>query len=211
MFRRYNESITMPNYLVKNMSRRTSVIISAVGVIGLAACGTEKVEEAAVANEVEISKSIPEVSFKPTGEFDGTVAKPGSPYSISYRIVGTPIVGSPVTIDLQVASSLGPRPVTIDYRINDATSMLLSESQPARVSMEPAANEKSFKQQVTVIPQREGRLYLNVSASFETEDGTMSTVAAIPIQVGTGTRELQEHGELGVDENGQAVRVLSSD
>ena len=77
--------------------------------------------------------------------------------------------------------------------------------------MEAAANETEFNQQVTIIPQREGRFYLNVSASYETEDGTMSTVTAIPIQVGTGARELQEHGEVQVGEDGEAVRVLTSD
>jgi hypothetical protein len=39
----------------------------------------------------------------------------------------------------------------------------------------------------------------------------MSTVTAIPIQVGTGSRELQPHGEVQTDENGEAVRVLSGD
>ena len=65
--------------------------------------------------------------------------------------------------------------------------------------------------QVVVIPQREGRFYLNVSASFETEDGTLSTITAIPIQVGTGTRELQQNGEVELDESGETVRVLSND
>ena len=77
--------------------------------------------------------------------------------------------------------------------------------------MEPAANETQFRQQVTIVPQREGRFYLNVSASYQSEDGTTSTVTAIPIQVGTGARELQEHGEVQTDENGEAIRVLSSD
>ena len=106
---------------------------------------------------------------------------------------------------------MATHPVNLVYRINDATSMMLAESQPASVRMEPAANETDFRQQVTIIPQREGRFYLNVSASIETESGTISTVTAIPIQVGTGTRELQEHGEVQIDENGEAVRVLSGD
>jgi len=89
--------------------------------------------------------------------------------------------------------------------------MLLGESQPATVRMEFAANETAFTQQVTIVPQREGRFYLNVSASFETADGTMSTVTAIPIQVGTGSRELEPHGEVQLDEDGNAVRVLTND
>ena len=196
---------------MKNMYRAKHNIISAATILFLTACGAGKVEDVADTQEADLAKTAPQVSFKPSSEYDGTASKPGAPYSISYRIIGTPIVGSPVTVDLRVKSTLGPRPLTLDYRINDKSSMMLSESQPESVHMEPAANEESFAQQVTVIPQRDGRLYLNVSASFETEDGTMSTVAAIPIQVGTGTRELQENGELGVDENGEAVRILSND
>lgn len=189
------------------------LITTLIATLALAACGSDQAEPAAAVKEVELEMKAPDVSFRPSDEpvYEGTVAKPGAPYSISYRIVGTAIVGSPLTIDLKVDSTLGPAPLTLAYRIHDASSMMLSESQPADVRMEAAANESSFNQQVTVIPQREGRLYLNVSATFETEDGTMSTVTAIPVQVGSGTRELQEHGELGVDEDGEAIRVLSQE
>lgn len=192
--------------MVMNMFRSKYLTIAVIAVMGLAACGSDAVEA------VDLAKAVPEVSFNPgSDEHDGTVAKPGAPFSISYRIVGTPIVGTPLTIDLRIVSAFGPRPMNLTYRINDASAMMFGESQLQNVNLEPAANETSVTQQVIVIPLREGRLYLNVSASFETDDGTISTVAAIPVQVGTGTRVLQEHGELEVDEDGEAVRVLSSD
>ena len=179
---------------------------------GLVACGSNEAEQTAAAEPVELARTAPEVSFKPgSDDYTGTVSKPGSPHSISYRIIGTPIVGSPVVVDLRVASSLGPRAVNLNYRINDATSMSFAESQPSSVNLEFADNEKSLQQQVTVIPQREGRFYLNVSVAFEDENGTTSTVTAVPIQVGTGGRELQEHGEVKTDENGELVRVLGGD
>jgi len=193
------------------MIRAKYLAISAIAMIGLSACGGEEAQEPAVAAEVDLQKTASQVTFKPSAEYDGTVAKPGSPFSISYKIIGAPIVGSPLTINLRVASALGARSVTLSYRITDASAMVLAESQPASVLMEQAANEASFTQQVTIIPQRDGRSYLNVSASFETENGTMSTVMAIPIQVGIGTRELQEHGVVELDEDGEAVRVLTSD
>ena len=197
--------------MVMKMNLAKYLAISAIAIIGVAACGGEPAEEPAVAAEVDLQKTAPQVTFKPSAEYDGTVAKPGSPFSISYKIIGAPIVGSPLTINLRVASALGARSVALSYRITDASAMVLAESQPASVLMEQAANEESFTQQVTIIPQRDGRSYLNVSASFETENGTMSTVMAIPIQVGTGTRELQEHGVVELDEDGEAVRVLTSD
>ena len=189
---------------MRRMNSLRNLAIAAAMSIGLFACGAEET--------VEVATSDADASVKPSVDnYVSTVVKPGSPYSVSYRIIGTPIVGSPVTVDLRVESNQGTQPLNLEYRINDATSMVLGESQPASVRMEFAANEAVFTQQVTIIPQREGRFYLNVSASFETADGTMSTVTAIPIQVGTGTRELQQHGEVQTDEDGDAVRVLSSD
>ena len=181
-----------------------NLAVATVASIGLFACGGEET--------VETVTSSADDSAKPSVDnYVSTVVKPGSPYSVNYRIIGTPIVGSPVTVNLRVESNQGTQPLNLDYRINDATSMILAESQPASVRMEPAGDDAAFTQQVTVIPQREGRFYLNVSAYFETVDGTMSTVTAIPIQVGVGSRELQPHGEVQTDENGEAVRVLSGD
>jgi hypothetical protein len=53
-------------------------------------------------------------------------------------------------------------------------------------------------------------LFLNVSASVETDGGKVSTVTAIPIQVGPAVRQ-QEKGTVTTDENGEAIRVLSGE
>jgi hypothetical protein len=177
------------------------VALTLLAASGFAACKHE--EQATVDTETTRADDAPGSSY------DGTVAKPGAPFSVSYKIIGTPIVGSPVTIDLLVTSALGPEPVTVSYRINDASAMMFHEAQPLAVDVAPAANENFIKQQVTVIPQREGRLYLNVAASVETENGSMSSVMAIPIQVGSGGRTLEENGEVQLDEDGEAVRVLT--
>jgi hypothetical protein len=194
------------------MTRAKKMTIFTVALFALAACGNEKSEEIAVDDASVDVLPAPDLNHKSQDpELGGAVVTPGSPFRVTYQIIGTPIVGSPVTVDLQVESASGSRPLNLEYRIRDASSMLLAESQPSRVLMEPAENERIFKQQVTVVPQREGRFYLNVSASFETSDGTTSTVTAIPIQVGSGTRELQENGDVQIDEDGEAVRVLTSE
>lgn len=190
--------------------RRSALLV--LTILAVTACGSDQPAQTvgvAVADADEPAPAVPAKAAE--DQYDGTVSKPGSPYAISYRIVGTPIIGSPVVIDLRVTSMVAPRPVTLDYRINDATSMMFAESQPASVRMEVADNENAFRQRVTVIPQREGRFYLNVSASYVTDDGTVATVTSIPIQVGSAPREMQEHGELEEGENGEAVRVLTSE
>ena len=89
--------------------------------------------------------------------------------------------------------------------------MTLHEAQPADLVAEFAANEDFVDQRITIVPQREGRLFLNVGATVDTETGRASTTIAIPVQVGQGARELEEHGELGTDEDGESIRILTSD
>jgi hypothetical protein len=62
-----------------------------------------------------------------------------------------------------------------------------------------------------VVPQREGRLYLNVSAEVETEQGTLLKSMAIPIQVGSAPRELQTNGEVSQDADGEAIVSMPAD
>lgn len=183
--------------------------VTIVLALALTACGGGDAEPPA--GEAQLDATAPQVGFKPGPGSDHTV-KPQGPVQISYRIVGTPIVGQPVAIDLQVQSVLGPQAVTLSYRINDATAMQFPDAQPASVSIAPSADASPSLQQVRVIPLREGRLYLNVSADVEQSDGTYSTVAAIPIQVGGApVRAPQEHGTVTTDEGGEQVRVLQGE
>ena len=143
------------------------------------------------------------------GDGAATTVKPEGPVRVDYRIIGTPVVGQPVGVDLEITSNVGLQPVAIDYRINDPTAMQFPEAQPARVALAPTAEGKPGLQQVRVIPLREGRLYLNVSAEVETESGTIATAIAIPIEVGAApVRRPEAHGVTETDENGEAVRVL---
>jgi hypothetical protein len=87
--------------------------------------------------------------------------------------------------------------------------MQMPEAQSASVSIAPSSSDEAVSRQVTVVPLREGRLYLNVAAVVETESGSMQTVIAIPIQVGAAApRQILENGELASDENGELIRTL---
>ena len=182
--------------------------LTLVSILLLAACGNDAAAPAA--EVVEIDKS--EITAgKPASQFDGTVTKIGSPFSISYKIIGTPVVGSPVTIQLRVISAFAAQQAEISYSIPDDSSMVLHEAQPQTVVAEFADNEKWLEQRVTIVPMREGRIYLNVAASAQAADGRTMTMMAVPIQVGQGGRDLEENGELSTDEDGEAIRVLTSE
>ena len=199
---------TAQSDLVKTMHLKTlAIILVTTGT--LAACGGAEQDSGAQAT-VDVSNAAPSVSFTPGSDFS-SAGKPGGPVSVAYRIIGQPVVGQPIAIELRVLSALGTQPINVGYRINDASAMQLAESQPPFITVAPVAEGDSTTHQVTIVPLREGRLYLNVSASVETEEGTMSTVTAIPVQVGEGGREIEENGTLTTDENGESIRSLPAD
>jgi hypothetical protein len=130
--------------------------------------------------------------------------RPSAPINLDYEIMGTPVVGLPLSINLKASSSLD-QPIRVNYRINDTTSLRFSDVQAETVSLVPIGDGAFSAEQVTVIPQREGRLFLNVSAEIDTEIGRMAKVMAIPIQVGSMRPTPQINGELTTDEEGEAL------
>ena len=186
--------------------KQSIISVLAMCAIVTGGCGNGSVEEPIA--DAAISSNPPGVTFKP-GPSASHTAKPHGPVTISYRVIGTPIVGQAVALDLQFASSFGDQPFKVSYRVNDPTAMQLPESQSLTVSISPSGSDGRSAQQVTVIPLREGRLYLNVAAVFETETGSMSSVTAIPIQVGPAApREILENGTVTTDESGELIRTM---
>ncbi len=174
------------------------------------ACSDSGEENASEIVAESPATTAPEAGSKP-GRSDGQTIKLQGPVSISYKIIGAPIVGQAVAVDLQIVSNVGAQAITLTYRVNDTTAMQFPEAQPPSVSMAATDSAEPQTQQVRIIPLREGRLFLNVSASIETDGGTISTVTAIPIQVGSAVRQPQESGTVTTDENGEAIRVLSGE
>ncbi len=150
-----------------------------------------------------------------TAKADLSVARTSevqSPVQITYRVIGTPIVGSPVALDLQFKSALGTSPYKVSFRVNDPTALQMPEAQSTTVTISPSSKNESVARQVTVVPLREGRLYLNVAAVIETGSGSMQTVTAVPIQVGPAApREILENGTVTRDENGDLLRTLPAE
>ena len=191
------------------MTRVKIIWLTAAASIVLSACGAdEDIDQAATALSAD---SAEQVAKKPGSSTSGMQAKAGSPFAITYDLVGTPIVGSPVTLNLRIASAFGPTPVEISYRITDSTALMLHEAQPETLHAEMTMNETFIEDRVTVIPQREGRVYLNVEAGVTTAEGRISTTMAIPIHVGAVDTSPVEHGELETNEDGETTRVLTSE
>lgn len=189
------------------MNRLTTFLaLVSISVIA-SACRDDSVDEQTGTADPTAAVSTPAVSFAPDEKYNVT-AKPSGPVRISYRIIGTPVVGQPVTIDLKVESNVDDMPITLNYSTNDSTAMMFPESQLQSVTLSFLDDEREWSQQVTITPMREGRLFLNVAAQMQTENGSLQTVTAIPIQVGGAPRELQQNGVVTTDENGELIRDM---
>ena len=194
------------------MTRVTCTFLLAFALTCFAGCGDggEPAATAAPPDKATVDKTRVADSARADG-YTRIPATPASLFQFDYKLIGTPLVGSPVSFDLQVKSMLGSEPIDIGYQVVDETALTMPEAQPRKLSVAPLAGESFVRERVTVIPQREGRMYFNVSASVKTEDGTTSTVISIPLHVGDVDTGLVEHGELQTDAEGQTTRVLRRD
>src|SRR3990170_1599460 len=101
-----------------NVIPRSTVFVLA----GLLFAGCQETGDRAGAR----NEAAPEAG-RPEAEVPTSAGKPGAPIRIDYTIIGTPVVGQPVGISLEVSSALRNRPVTLNYRINDARNLRFPE------------------------------------------------------------------------------------
>ena len=158
-------------------------------------------------NSASVESTPAAVTSKPaaTANRPASPGKPSAPISMKYEILGNPVVGQPVAINVEVRSTSGNHPVTVQYSINDSSALLFQAGQVERLQVTADAEKSASQQQLAVIPQREGRLYVNVSAEIQTADGLMIKSMAIPIQVGSAPEKPEINGELVEGPDGETV------
>lgn len=179
------------------MQNKHTGLLMAIGIVALLTACSEPNDAAVAAQESAPVKATPTAGRSP--------GKPSAPISFRYEVQGTPIVGQPVSINVFVSSSVTDAAIKLFFRVNDASSMVFPESQSLHAEFRMAPGDTPRTQQITVVPQREGRLYLNVSAEIATPEGTMLKSTSIPIQVGSAPPKLEINGELLETPAGETV------
>lgn len=171
-------------------------LISIVVLIGLTACQASDpgADATSVDNAVQ-AEAVYESPGKPQLV----------PVDVRYRLLDTPSVGQAVGIELTLipgvdASSVGFTLDAEDGLVVDASTMAATFAAKSAMSRETTI--------VRVTPSREGRFYLRVNSSIAFDGRTLSRVVTIPIQVGTGGRQLEQMGEIKTDEDGDTVISL---
>ena len=178
------------------MKRTITDLLLIAATIVLVAC--QKSEETA-APDLEAAAAA---AGKPVPDMSGaSPGKPSAPISMSYQIMSNPLVGQPVLINVVVSSPEGP--VNVHYGITDRSALMFQDGQVERLEIVDPSSGVS--RQLSVIPQREGRLYVNVSAEVQTPGGSMIRSMAIPIKVGAAPAQATPNGERVEGPDGEAV------
>ena len=164
--------------------------------LGLGACNEESKDSASAESAPVVAVSKPAAAAIAAGGSSTSPGKPSAPISMEYEILGNPIVGQPVAINVQVRSTSGNQSVTVQYSINDSSALVFQPGQVRSLQLTANAEKTASQQQLAVVPQREGRLYVNVSAEIQTPNGSMIKSMAIPIQVGSAPEKSEINGEL---------------
>lgn len=146
---------------------------------------------------VEQGKVLPDVPAAATA----SPGKPSAPVDISYEVMGNPVVGVPVAVNVVITSQ--HKPLSVRYSIDDKSALAFQSGQVEKLDV-PDASAGS-QQQLNVIPQREGRVYINVSAEVPSDLGTMIRSVAIPIKVGSAPKKTTINGELKEGPDGEKV------
>jgi len=170
-------------------------LLTAIAALSLAACSENSGNSGSAAG----AKPLPDVADR--GSM--SAGKPSAPISMDYEVLGKAFVGLPVAINIRVRATRDTGPIAVRYSINDASALRFQEGQ---VEQRRYSDRSDLDmQQVVVVPQREGRLYINVSAEVQTPGGSMIKSMAIPIQVGNAPMQPQINGELKVGPDGETV------
>lgn len=189
----------MPGKRAKDMLRQHTKYPALLVLLALAACGNEAADQGAASIDDAASQRDDKVARSP--------GKPSAPIAIEYEVIGRPIVGLPVSINLLVRGTrdnLGA--VKVNYSINDRSALRFQEGQVQSYDILDLRDAR--REQLSVIPQREGRLYVNVSAEIETPGGSMIKSLAIPIQVGDAPEATRNDGEVKRGPDGELVQSM---
>lgn len=152
---------------------------------------------AAPASADGIGSLRPALSFKTaSASAEGltplAIGKIGSGVQLAYRLDGTPAVGAPLNIAVQLSSRA-------DAEVTLAADAGLGLQAPQQVLRVAAGGR--IEQVLTVVPQSEGRFYLNLLVSSDGRGGT----TGLAVQVGKGTPVLKPPGKVVVTPAGERI------
>ena len=96
-------------------------------------------------------------------------------------------------------------PIQVNYRAADVGAMFIEKGGDANQSFKLANLATPGRREIVVVPQREGRSFITVTAELQTPAGIQSYSRDIAINVGAVPIQKTLNGELKADENGEPI------
>ena len=125
-----------------------------------------------------------------------SAAMGGTGVTLAYKISGTPKVGSPVTVNIELSS-------TTDAEVKMTADQGLSMNPATPVLRVPAG--QTVVQTLNVTPQADGLLYVNV---FSSANGRFAT-KSIPINVGTIAKQQKSSDNTQTTPSGERIKAIT--
>lgn len=168
---------------------------STLALLALSICAASQVDATVLSLDATGNAVLANMKARKNGFTPMDTQKSGSGVRLAYRIVGTPMLGSPLTILIQVSSATEAQ---LFLRAPAGLTLLA----PNQALQSPAGLE--VEHSVTVLPDAQGRHYLSV---FSVANGRPSA-AAIPVQVGRGPVQLKPGGNVKHTPSGERIIIV---
>lgn len=131
-----------------------------------------------------------------------------TPLNVRYRLLDVPQVGQPFGLELTLVAS---QATTEMGYIVDAESALVVDPRGLERSFSGKPANEPETTTLSITPAMEGRFYVRVSGNVVVDGRRQLHTVTIPVQVGQGTRNLEQMGEVVTDKDGNPVISLPAE
>ncbi len=130
-----------------------------------------------------------------------SAGKRQAPLALRYELLGKPVLGEPLLVDLYLTPTRSVGEVQI--QVGSDPSLLLKNADASRV-LRSRMDAQGWYQRIELTPMAQGLNYVHVSALADVQGVAQGAAFAVPVQIGEQTRQ-KVNGQLSRDSNGQAI------
>lgn len=187
-------------------TEKYTLLIGAI-LIGPVLSGSTDGEFSTLAESNERAENVYQTA-KSRAVISSSARKPLPPISIAYEIIGEPVVGRPLQIEI-TAGSRAPM-ADVEFEIHAEERLALSSVSTNR-NIPESRREEAAVRTLTVTPLVEGVLEVAVLARAMLGDTVQARSIVIPIRVGARALSGSHESLVRVDDSGERVISLPAD
>lgn len=173
--------------------------------VAISAC--QRMNNVASETSAANRKPAPLLSATPS-----SIGKPSAPVTLSYQLKNTPVLSEPLSIVISFKPLIVTQSVTLNYTM---TTGLTSLDSATTTTFSTPAPGQELTQTISVLPQQEGLMYVNVFVTLQDASGINQTKAlTIPVSLGDKAKQQPTHPNkayLHQDNQGNPIIILPAE